>query len=393
MFTPVGIEKRPKVVEQRTAIENRMELLWQNREEASRALDRLARQLGETVGRLQSAEQEHGTLDADRAAHGDRVAGARAETEGAARTREELSQALDTVRADRARVEASVLPCEEDLQRLRVEEEGLRVKTESLLQRTHDDVGIDLAMADAEPEEEGIDWEQLGRVVEELKVKIAGFGAVNVVALDQLAELEEREKYLMTQLEDLEKSKAQLEELIRQLNRESRELFEKTIDFVREQFNTIFRKIFGGGKADIILEQEEGVDAMEQGLEIMARPPQKELTSISLLSGGEKSLTAIALVMALFRANPSPFCLLDEADAALDEKNVERYAALVREFAAETQFIVITHNKRTMTIADAMYGITMEQPGISKKVSVNLSGDDNLEVLKAKVAPSAPTLA
>ena len=380
-----------KAVEQRAAVEERLEMLWENREEASRALDRLARQLGETVGRLQSAEQEHGRLESDRAAHGERVAVAQAEAEEAARSREALSRAVETARSERARVESELLPCEEELQRLRVEEEGLRVKTESLLQRTRDEMQIDLrAVDDSAPEEEGIDWEALGHGIDALRGKIAAFGAVNVVALDQLAELEEREKYLLAQGEDLEKSKDQLQDLIRQLNRESRELFEKTIDFVREQFNAVFRKIFGGGKADIILEQEEGVDSMEQGLEIMARPPQKELTAISLLSGGERSLTAIALVMALFRQNPSPFCLLDEADAALDEKNVERYAGLVREFASETQFIVITHNKRTMTMADAMYGITMEQPGVSKKVSVNLSGDDNLELLKAKGAPPAP---
>jgi chromosome segregation protein len=221
-------------------------------------------------------------------------------------------------------------------------------------------------------------------------VKLTGFGAVNVVALDQLTELEEREKFLIAQQEDLQKSKGQLEELIRDLNRESRELFEKTFDFVKEQFNTIFRKIFGGGKADLVLEQAENQDAMDQGLEILARPPGKELTSISLLSGGERSLTAIALVMSLFKANPSPFCLLDEADAALDEKNVERYAGVVREFASEqTQFIVITHNKRTMAVCDALYGVTMEQQGVSKKVSVNLSGGQGLDVLKSKVSGPA----
>ena len=224
--------------------------------------------------------------------------------------------------------------------------------------------------------------------MDELRAKIAGFGAVNVVALDQMTELEEREKFMLAQQEDLVRSKGQLEDLIRQLNKESRELFDKTFDFVKEQFNVIFRKIFGGGKADLVLEQTQNVDSMEQGLDILARPPGKELTSISLLSGGERSLTAIALVMALFKANPSPFCLLDEADAALDEKNVERYAGVVREFSADTQFIVITHNKRTMAVCDVLYGVTMEQQGVSKKVSVNLGGNGGLDVLKAKAGPA-----
>jgi chromosome segregation protein len=239
--------------------------------------------------------------------------------------------------------------------------------------------------------EEIADPAALSREVDELRAKISGFGAVNVVALDQLNELEEREKYMLAQTEDLTKSKTQLEELIRDLNKESRDLFEKTFDFVKEQFGTIFRKIFGGGKADLVLQAAEGADQMELGLEIMARPPGKELTSISLLSGGERSLTAIALVMALFKANPSPFCLLDEADAALDEKNVERYAGVVKEYSGETQFIVITHNKRTMAVCDALYGVTMEQQGVSKKVSVSLSGDQGLDMLKGKGGlPAAP---
>jgi len=319
---------------------------------------------------------------------------ARQHVEEAARVRESIAAECDGARAEKSRVEGDLQPCEEELNRLRVEEEGLRVKAENLSQRAREELEIDLAQTVAEtPVEEIPDPVALGREVEELRAKISGFGAVNVVALDQLTELEEREKYMLAQVEDLSKSKGQLEDLIRELNKESRELFEKTFDFVKEQFGTIFRKIFGGGKADIILETDENVDPMERGLEIMARPPGKELTSISLLSGGERSLTAIALVMALFKANPSPFCLLDEADAALDEKNVERYAGVVKEYASETQFIVITHNKRTMAVCDALYGVTMEQQGVSKKVSVNLSGDQGLDMLKGKggLAPAPAT--
>ena len=245
-------------------------------------------------------------------------------------------------------------------------------------------VPADPAVPGEEPAEEVLDGEALAREVEILRGKLANFGSVNAVALEQLEELEQSEKDLLGQREDLDGSKSKLESLIKDLNRESRELFEKTFELVREKFCANFRKAFGGGKADIILEEVEGVDPMEQGLEIMARPPGKELSSISLLSGGEKTLTAFAMVMALFNANPSPFCLLDEADAALDEHNVGRYAGLVREFSSETQFIVITHNKVTMAVADALYGVTMEQRGVSKKVSVNLTGNDNLDLLKGR---------
>jgi chromosome segregation protein len=374
-----------KASEQRLSVEKRREMIEGNRADVLRSLDRVSALAGEIAGRHEAALAERGAHGAERAALGSRLEEARAKVEQASRTREALAGDCDAARGEKSRVEGELGPCEEDLNRLRVEEEGLRVKAENLSQRAREELEIDLSQAVADaPAEDLPDPAALGREVDDLRAKISGFGAVNVVALDQLSELEEREKFLLAQVEDLSKSKGQLEDLIRDLNRESRELFEKTFDFVKEQFGTMFRKIFGGGKADILLETAEGTDPMEQGLEIMARPPGKELTSISLLSGGERSLTAIALVMALFKANPSPFCLLDEADAALDEKNVERYAGVVKEYSTETQFIVITHNKRTMAVCDALYGVTMEQQGVSKKVSVSLSGDQGLEMLKGK---------
>ena len=137
---------------------------------------------------------------------------------------------------------------------------------------------------------------------------------------------------------------------------------------IRVHFQEIFRKLFGGGEADIILEDPE--DILECGIEIVARPPGKELRGLTLLSGGEKTLTAVALLMSIFRSRPSPFCILDEVDAALDEANVERYAGLIDDFKETTQFIMITHNKRSMTVGNVLYGVTMEQSGVSKRMSV-----------------------
>lgn len=380
-----------KASEQKMAVEKRLEMHAATRDESARAAERAAALAAEVAGRAQSVEAELARSCEERETLAARSVEARARVEEAAVQRGERGAACEAARAAKDAAEAELAPCEEDLNRLRVEEEGLRIKGDTLRQRALEELGIDLAAAAADaPCEEGLDLPALGREVDDLRVKISGFGAVNVVALDQQTELEEREKYMVSQQEDLVRSKGQMEDLIRQLNRESRELFDKTFDFVKEQFNVIFRKIFGGGKADLVLEQAPNVDPMEQGLEILARPPGKELTSISLLSGGERSLTAIALVMALFKANPSPFCLLDEADAALDEKNVERYAGVVREFSSDTQFIVITHNKRTMAVCDVLYGVTMEQQGVSKKVSVNLGGNQGLDVLKAKGAAPAP---
>ncbi len=383
-----------KAVEQRVAVERRIEMLEKSRREVEAQADRVAAQLGEIEGRREGAEEDRRHHAEERDSLSGRLAEARGRVEEANRIREGLAQACESARSEKSVVEAELGPCDEEVGRLRVEEEGLRVKAENLAQRAREELDLDLAQAAQEPLPEGSlpeDPESLAREVEDLRSKVSGFGAVNVVALDQLNELEEREKYMLTQTEDLNRSKGQLEDLIKQLNLESRDLFDKTFDFVREQFNGIFRKIFGGGKADIILEQNDAIDPMERGIDIIAKPPGKEATSISLLSGGERSLTAIALVMGLFKANPSPFCLLDEADAALDEKNVERYAGVVKEFSSDTQFIVITHNKRTMAVCDALYGVTMEQQGVSKKVSVNLAGDQNLDLLKAKGGlPPAP---
>ncbi len=379
-----------KAGEQRMAVEKRLEMLKASSAEAVEAVARLDARLSEAAARLEAAEFEAARIRRQREEMARRLEEARSGVAESAGRRGELAAACDAARAEAERVAKGLELCVEESGRLKTEEAVHREKHESLKRRAGEELGVDLAsMDDQGPEEEGVDWEAASREVEDLRAKIAGFGAVNTAALEELKDLEERDKSMTAQLEDLRESKAQLEDLIAQLNKESRELFDKMVEFVREQFNAIFRKIFGGGKADIVVEQAEGVDPMDQGLEIMAKPPQKELTSISLLSGGERALAAIALVMALFKANPSPFCLLDEADAPLDEKNVDRFAGLIREFASGTQFIVITHNKRTMAVCDTLYGITMEQAGVSKRVKVNLSGDGNLDFLKAKAAPEA----
>jgi chromosome segregation protein len=221
---------------------------------------------------------------------------------------------------------------------------------------------------------------ELDEQVQRVRRKLKLLGSVNTDALAELDELESRFAQLSAQLQDLQEAKATLEEIIRRINKESCRIFLETFESIRTNFRELFRKVFGGGEGDIILEDAENV--LDCGIDIVARPPGKELRSITLLSGGEKTMTAVALLFAMFKSKPSPYCILDEVDAALDEANVDRYVNVVREFAEQTQFIVITHRKRTMTAAAVLYGVTMEQAGVSKRMAVrfdDVSDDGNFK--------------
>jgi len=205
----------------------------------------------------------------------------------------------------------------------------------------------------------------------ELRDLIDRMGEINLHAIEEYNELEQRYTFLINQKVDLETALAQLEEAIDRINKTSKKRFREVFDLVNAKFQEIFPRCFRGGAARLILTDEENI--LESGIEIIAQPPGKKNATVELLSGGEKAMTAVALIFAIFLIKPSPFCLLDEVDAPLDEANVGRFNDLIREMTDRSQFIVITHNKRTMQIADTLYGVTMEEPGISKLVSVNLS--------------------
>jgi chromosome segregation protein len=251
---------------------------------------------------------------------------------------------------------------------MRVEIGQLDVRQQDLVARVKDELQIDLADAFATRTTGDVDWEQVKNEITELRGKIERLGNVNIDAIAEQETLEERHNFLANQVQDLTESKTQLEQLIGKLNKQSRDKFVETFEQIRVNFQQVFRKLFGGGKADIVLEESD--DVLEAGIEVIAKPPGKETRSISLLSGGEKSMTALALLFAVFRTKPSPFCFLDEVDAALDEANNERFNLLLRDFEVESQFIVITHSKRTMSIADMLFGITMQQQGVSKRIAV-----------------------
>ena len=273
----------------------------------------------------------------------------------------EKEEAVRTTRARKSEVEHKI-------NELRVELGQLQVRQQGLIDRVKDELQIDLAQTFETHTTGDVNWEEVKNEITELRGKIERLGNVNLDAIEEQTTLEERHTFLASQVQDLNESKSQLQQLINRLNKQSREKFVETFEQIRTNFQQIFRKLFGGGKADIVLEDAD--DVLEAGIEVIAKPPGKETRSISLLSGGEKSMTALALLFSVFRSKPSPFCFLDEVDAALDEANTERFTLLLREFQKESQFIVITHTKRTMSIADVLFGVTMQMQGVSKKISV-----------------------
>jgi chromosome segregation protein len=223
-------------------------------------------------------------------------------------------------------------------------------------------------VAEAFPPEGGFDLEASRARLEEFRARVESFGAVNMMALEELAENEERLAFLAAQRKDITDAVASTEEALREIKRRSRERFRHAFEEVNRNFGQFFVELFGGGRGEMSLIDAE--DVLESGIDIVAQPPGKRLQNVLLLSGGEKAMAALALVLSIFKYRPSPFCLLDEVDAPLDEANVGRFASKVLDMSADTQFLVITHNKRTMESARALYGVTMEEAGISRLVSV-----------------------
>ncbi len=242
--------------------------------------------------------------------------------------------------------------------------------------------------------------EAIDAEIAQLKQRLQGIGPVNLESLSELEAVEERHSTLFEQYEDLKSAKARLLTLVSQINTESRQIFVESLDVIRGHFQELYGSLFGGGEADIILEASEAKDEalaensqlstrdtnlasdpLECGIEIVARPPGKQLRNITLLSGGERTMTCVALLLAIFRSRPSPFCVLDEVDAALDEANIDRFVEVLKQFMSTTQFVVVTHSKRTMSCADTLYGVTMQESGVSKRVSVrfeDVSADGNI---------------
>ncbi len=389
-------------------LSERIDQAYQERQQLSQRLTqaqveagRLAEQKANASERLLTSRQEHHRAETDLASAGHDVGQAQDAMDATERAILKAEGTLAQLYLDKERTQRSALRCrrereltrveserlaeqlkidrqkldevEEQLGTLRVELQEARTRRDALVERVRDELEIDLAAQYEGYEAAEQDWSAVEAEIADLRGKISRLGNVNLDAIAEQEELEERDQFLTEQRDDLVGSKRKLEALIQRLNRESRERFIANFEEIRRHFQELYRKLFGGGRADIILEDPN--DVLECGIEIVARPPGKELQGISLLSGGEKTMTAVALLLSIFRSRPSPFAILDEVDAALDEANIDRFNNVVHEFLDHSQFVIITHSKRTMSSSDVLYGVTMQEPGVSKRVAVRFENE------------------
>ncbi len=276
--------------------------------------------------------------------------------------RSELAAAQDRVRSGLRGWEA-------DQHRLDLAAGELQHERQTLAERLREDYGIEIAeVSRPETAEEEQQRGEVEAEIADLRRRIHRIGAVNLEALDEIDDLQTRYDSLSGQYRDLTQAKESLERIIHKINADSRRLFVETLEAIRQNFQQLYRRAFGGGRADLVL--EEGADVLECGIDIVATPPGKPSFNNSLLSGGEKALTAVALLLAIFQFRPSPFCILDEVDAPFDEANIGRFLQVLHDFLDWTKFVIVTHSKKTMTAATTIYGVTMQESGVSKRVSV-----------------------
>ncbi|MFA6456375.1 MAG: AAA family ATPase, partial [Bacteroidota bacterium] len=247
----------------------------------------------------------------------------------------------------------------------------LTMKAQNLIARGKEEFEVTVELKEF-PADDPFDLDEAKEEVRQMKEKIRSLGAVNFAAFDEYKTEKERMEFITTQRDDLIESEKTLMQTIEEINNTAQKEFLSTFEKIRENFIATFKGLFDEGD-ECDLQLEEGVDPLEARIEITAKPRGKRPTSIDLLSGGEKTLTAIALLFAIYLVKPSPFCILDEVDAPLDDSNIDRFARIIRKFSDNTQFIIVTHNKRTMEAANAMYGVTMEEQGVSKLVSVRFN--------------------
>ncbi len=307
-------------------------------------------------------------------------------------TRREAQQRTnETVRESYETQRLHLEEFQSQLRRVRFEAEELR-KTVSQYQRTQHELQVDIdhlyqgvvdryrvdlhehQVPEATEDEQSRQQQQLLRLQQRVEV----LGEVNLMAIEEYREQEERYDFLSQQRDDLNHSLEDLQKAISQINRTTRRRFKETFELVNEKFKQVFPRMFNGGQAELRLVDEN--DLLETGIDIIAQPPGKRLQNVNLLSGGEKALTAVALIFSLFLIKPTPFCVLDEVDAPLDDANIDRFAEMVQSMTDNSQFIIITHSKRTMGIVDVMYGVTMQEPGISKLVSVRIHDSESEDV-------------
>jgi chromosome segregation protein len=381
--------------ERQEAARNHLGHLQRSRQELDdHRADRLRRLAGHEAKRIElrrireESERIHAEDAATCASLAEQLAGLIAE-------RDRLRDGVEGQRQEARALQTRLRACENERGQVEGKLGEARVRLEGIAARILDDYQLVLAEAFANYQRPAdLDLHELRTRLDATEQELSSLGAVNLAAIDELEEVQARESFLDKQFTDLTSAAEKLGDIIEQINDISRKLFKDTFETVASNFSDLFRKLFGGGRAYLRLEdppppadqvgadgepvkqKKQELDILEAGLEIYAQPPGKNPKVITQLSGGEKALTAIALLFAVYRTKPSPFCILDEVDAPLDESNVDIYCNMVREFTkgvdgkSASQFIVITHKKRTMQRADAIYGITQNEPGVSTKISV-----------------------
>lgn len=368
--------------------------LIQQIDRVARAIEQAASRRGDSEKALQAALHDEEVQNKKVTDLRERVDNLTSELAGVTEQVKTLTGKVESIRGLHGELEQKLHALQLQLGELGVRRETLVARTQEELQIHLPDRYTEACAVEGGYQPGDLDWDAIAGEIKELKEKIQRLGNVNLDAIGELEELEQRSQFYAGQINDLAQAKEQLEQLIDEINRESSVRFEQTFIAVREHFQTLFRKLFGGGSADITLELEvddieamkayketaapgeiipvmrKTVDPLDAGIEIIARPPGKKPVTITQLSGGEKAMTCIALLMSIFKSKPSPFCILDEVDAPLDEANNQRFTAIVEEFLSMSQFIIITHHKRTMQIGDVLYGVTMQEQGVSKRVAV-----------------------
>ncbi|SCC94123.1 Chromosome partition protein Smc [Thiomonas sp. X19] len=346
--------------------------LQQRQADAQRMAATAQQHLGEVAARLLGVEGELARLSDQTASAGlqDALAVQQASQERLALRRaehDEIAARLRALEESRLRLEREAEPLRAAINTRQLDEQEARLQGEQFQQMLAD-AQVDLEQLAASLPQ-GVQPEQLGRDTQRLQRDIAALGAVNLAALDELGQARERRQFLDAQVADLEQASGTLEDAIRKIDSETRGQLRLTFDAVNEHFGRLFPQLFGGGAARLVMTGEEILDA---GVQVMAQPPGKRNSSIHMLSGGEKALTAIALVFGIFHLNPAPFCILDEVDAPLDDSNTERFAQLVRSMSDAIQFLFISHNKIAMEMAEQLVGVTMQEQGVSRIVAVDM---------------------
>jgi chromosome segregation protein len=384
------LAERRRVVEEQTAKATEVKVgATQSRERADRErslLGQLDRSIAELDAREDRLREDVAIADRDRGQAAGRILlhqGRLSETvHEAAAARQELSghrarfdaaqmQLGDSEQSLKA-LRSTIDEQSTELNQLTLRDRELTLSLEHLEEQVADKHRVELAYVIGDYHDRAIPDEAITARAEELQGLIDRMGEINLTAIEEYEESAQRYEYLTGQRRDLEDALTKLDKAIRQMNRESRALFREAFAAINERFKRIFPMLFRGGKAELRLTDPH--DMLETGVEIIAQPPGKRLGSLELMSGGEKALTAVALIFAIFQYKPSPFCILDEVDAPLDEANIGRFSETIQQMTERSQFIIITHSKRTMEYADVLYGVTMEQPGVSKLVSVELRG-------------------